>query len=289
MKTQKSFVVTLWLLLFVGFSLAQTPSPAPVRLDKISDRLYELLDGRGSRGGAYLGDQFVLVIDAKMDKPSVEQTLAALKQLSHKPVRYLINTHSDRDHVGGNVFFPEGITIISQENCRAEFFHPGRDGKPSEWNSPELSRFLPSITFRDKLVIYDGPRRVELWYFGVGHTTGDTVVYFPEEKAAFLADQLFLSRPQLIHAYKGGNSFEHVKTLEKMLETLDATRFYSGHSEPATREQVRGHIAEMKAMQQKVRASIEQGKELESLKADFKKEEAPLVETIYNEVKKPSK
>jgi glyoxylase-like metal-dependent hydrolase (beta-lactamase superfamily II) len=224
-----------------------------------------------------------------MDQPSVEQTLEALKKLSGRPVRYLINTHSDRDHVGGNLFFPEGITIISQENCRAEFFHPGRDGKPSDWNNPELARFLPSVTFRDKLVIYDGPRRIELWYFGVGHTTGDIVVYFPEEKTAFLADQLFLSRPQLIHSYKGGNSFEHVKTLEKMLETLEATRFCSGHSEPASREQVRGHIEAMQAMQKKIRMSREQGKELTQIQAEFKKEEAALVETIHNEIQKQSK
>ena len=65
---------------------------------------------------------------------------------------------------------------------------------------------------------------MELWYFGVGHTTGDIVVYFPEEKTAFLGDQIFFSRPQLIHAYKGGHSFEHVKTVTKLLEKIDAEK-----------------------------------------------------------------
>ena len=78
--------------------------------------------------------------------------------------------------------------------------------------------------------VYLGLKKVELWYFGIGHTTGDIVIYFPEEKTAFIGDQYFYGRSQLIHSYKGGNSFGHVENLIKMLETLYAEKFYSGHS-----------------------------------------------------------
>lgn len=278
-------LVLFFLLLLVSFSFAQQQEVAPVKLSSISERLYEILGGRGAQGGVYIGDNEVLVIDAKMNKESVDQTIEEIKKLTGKPIKYLVNTHSDGDHVWGNQYFPETVIFIAHENCRNEFFHQGSDGSPSEWNKPELAPFIPSITFNDKMDIYLGTKKVELWYFGVGHTTGDLVVYFPEEKTAFLGDQIFLTRPQLIHSYKGGNSFEHVKTLTKMLKTLDAGKFCSGHSEIANREVIRNHIDQMIKRQEKVKSLIKNGKGLEEIKSEFEEDEARLIGVIYNEVK----
>ena len=134
--------------------------------------------------------------------------------------------------------------------------------------------------------IYLGSKKVELWYFGVGHTTGDIVVYFPEEKTAFLGDQIFLTRPQLIHSYKGGNSLEHVKTLTKMLQTLKAEKFCSGHSEMTDRKTIENHIDQMKRRQEKVKALIDEGKNLEEIKSEFQQNEARLIEAIYNDIRR---
>jgi cyclase len=273
-------------LIVSASSFAQQRETPPVKLDKLSDRLFQILGGRGANGGMYIGDDGILVIDAKMDEESVKQTLAEIKKVTDKPVKYLVDTHSDGDHVYGNRFFPKTVTIVAHENCRQEFFHPGRDGKPSEWNNPELTPFVPSVTFSHKMDIYLGSKKVELRYFGIGHTTGDIVVYFPEEKAAFIGDQIFMGRPQLIHSYKGGNSFEHVKTLSKMLETLDAQKFCSGHSDPIDRRTVKHHIEEMRNIQAKVKTLVEQGKSLEEVKKEFEENHARLVESIFNEIKK---
>jgi glyoxylase-like metal-dependent hydrolase (beta-lactamase superfamily II) len=284
---RKSIIIciSVFLLLSASYLLSQQRETQPVEFKKIYDRLYEIVGGSGANGGAYIGDNGVLIIDAKMDKNSVDQILEGAKKITDKPIKYLVNTHSDGDHVRGNQYFPETVTIISHENCRKEFFHPGRDGTPSEWNKPELAAFVPSLTFRDKMDVYLGSKKVELWYFGIGHTTGDIVIYFPEEKTAFIGDQFFLTRPQLIHSYKGGNSFEHVKTLTKMLETLDAEKFCSGHSEIADRGAVKNHIEQMKKRQEKVKTLMEQGKSLEEIKSEFEENEARLIESIYNEIK----
>ena len=283
----KKHVLLLLLSAFmVPWSFSQQKEPPPVRLQMIAPNLYEVLDGAGSRSGAYIGETAAVVIDAKMDKKSVDQTIAEIAKLTDKPIRYLINTHSDGDHVRGNRFFPETVTVIAQENCRKEFLVPMRDGKPSEWTSPELARFMPAITFRDRMDLHVGSKSIQLWYFGVGHTTGDAVVYFPEEKVAFLGDQVFVTRPQLIHSYKGGNSFEHVKTLSKMLDTLAAEKFCTGHEEILTRAAVRDHIDQMTRLQAKVESLIKQGKPLDSIKGEFKENEARLIESIYQELKK---
>ena len=279
-------ILTVVLLLLVSVSFGRQRDSQPVEFKKISNNLYEILGGRGSKTGAYIGDNGVLLIDSKMNENSVNQVIEEIRKLTDKPIKYLLNTHSDGDHIAGNRYLPKTVTFIAHENCRKDFFGPGRSGNPSEWNKPELLPFVPSVTFRDKMDIYLGTKKVELWYFGVGHTTGDTVVYFPEEKTAFLGDQIFLTRPQLIHSYKGGNSFEHVKTLTKMLDTIDAEKFCSGHSEIANRAAVKNHIAQMKKRQEKVKELVKKGKSLEQVSAEFEEAEGRLIGSIYSELEK---
>jgi glyoxylase-like metal-dependent hydrolase (beta-lactamase superfamily II) len=277
--------VPMFIFVFLPLSFSQQRQALPVRLQKISENLFEVLDGRGARGGVYVGENAVLVIDAKMDKTSVDETIGEIKKITDKPIKFLVNTHSDGDHTSGNVYFPDTVTFIAHKNCRKEMLLPNRDGSPSKWNEPELAPFMPSITFSDRMDIYIGPKKIELWYFGVGHTTSDLVVYFPEEKTAFIGDQIFLTRTQLIHSYKGGNSFEHVKTLEKMLQTLDAEKFCSGHSNIADRSTVTEHIKKMKALQEKVKSLIEANKNLDEIKKEFPEDHLRLIESIYNEIK----
>jgi glyoxylase-like metal-dependent hydrolase (beta-lactamase superfamily II) len=282
-KIFSTIFISFFLLVSLTFAQSQV---LPVGLEKISEGLYQILGGSGANGGVYIGENGVLVIDAKMDKDSVDKTIEEIKKITDKPIKYLVNTHSDGDHTAGNKFFPDTVIIIAQENCRKEMLLPNRNGSPSEWTKPELAPFLPSITFRDKMDIYLGSKDVQLWHFGVGHTTGDAVVYFPEERVAFLGDQYFLGRPQLIHSYKGGNSFEHVKTLEKMLATLNAEKFCSGHSDIVGRSEIKKHIEQIKEMQGKVKSLIEKNKTLEEIKKEFEQNQSALVESIYNELKK---
>ena len=285
---KKIELVLMLVLLLASNSIGQQRTQQPLEFKKISDRLFEIVGGRGAQGGAYIGDDGVLVIDAKMDKASVDQVIEGIKQITDKPIKYLVNTHGDGDHIVGNRYFPETVTIIAHENCRKDFFLPGRNGAASQWSKPDLAPFVPSLTFSEKMNIHLGSKKVELWYFGVGHTTGDTVIYFSEEKTAFIGDQIFLTRAQLIHSYKGGDSFEHVKTLTKMLGTIDAEKFCSGHSELTNRAGIENHIGQMKKRHEKIRALIAKGKNIEEIKSEFEESEARLIESICDEIKKAS-
>jgi glyoxylase-like metal-dependent hydrolase (beta-lactamase superfamily II) len=282
-KRRVTFILVFTMVMQAAFT--QQQETLPVRLEKISGDLYEILGGQGSNGGVYVGDNGMLVIDAKMDMESVDRTISELKKITDKPILYLVNTHSDGDHINGNRYFPESVTIIAHENCRNDLFLPKRDGSPSDWIDPQLAPFTPELTFSDKMDVYLGSKKVELWYFGVGHTTGDLVVYIPQEKTAFLGDQIFLTRPQLIHSHKGGNSFEHVATLTRMLESLDAEKFCSGHSEICSREDIQQHLIQMKGLQKKVMTMVEQGKSLDEVLGNFTENEARLVTSVYHEVK----
>ncbi len=285
MKKYVTLSIATIIILISSISLAQQRASQPVEFEKISDRLFQIKGGSGANGGAYIGDNGVLVIDSKMSKESVDQVIQEIGKLTDKSIKFLVNTHADSDHVNGNRYFPESVTFVAHENCRKEFFVPGRNGAESQWKNPELAPFVPSVIFNDKMVLYLGTKKVELWYFGTGHTTGDCVVYFPEEKTAFLGDQIFVGRAQLIHSYKGGSSLEHVKTLTKMLDTLDAEKFCSGHSDIAGRDQVKQHIEQMKQLQEKVKTFIAEEKTLEEIQGVFEQSQSRLIESIFSEIK----
>ena len=283
MKTLKTTATVLFILCTNVFLTAQEKEISPVTLEKITDNVYQIMGGKGSNGGVIIGESGVLVIDSKMSEESVDQTIQAIQSITDQPVMYLVNTHSDGDHIMGNRYFPASITDIAHENCRDDFFKENF-GRESDWGEPEFYPFTPTLTFNENLNIWLGMDQVELHYFGVGHTTGDIVVYHPEDKVAFLGDQYFSGRPQLIHSNKNGNSFEHVITLTKMIETLDAEIFLGGHSDPVGREEIEAHIQSMVARQEKVKELISQEKTKEEVLAAFEENESRLVTSIYNEI-----
>ncbi|MFC1651355.1 MBL fold metallo-hydrolase [Candidatus Latescibacterota bacterium] len=287
MKKNTFILMYIMLVLSASFTFAQQRETPPVTFNKISDRLYEIQGGSGAAGGVYIGDDSVIVIDAKMDEASQKAVFEKIAALTGKPIKYLVNTHSDGDHINGNRYFPETVTIIAHENCRKEFLLPGRNGAQSEWETPELAPFVPSVTFRDKMDIYLGGKKVELSYHGIGHTTGDVFLYFAEEKTAFIGDMVFVGRPQLIHAYKGGNTFKYVATVSEMLESTDADKFFTGHSGMINRTQIENHLEQMKQLQVKVKTLIAQNKTIAQIQSEFEENESGLVETIYNELKNP--
>lgn len=264
---------------------SQAPAtPSPVVSKLVEPGIYLFTGGRGANTGAYIGEKEVLLIDSKQDAESVGQVVAAIKGLTKNPITRLVNTHADGDHVFGNRFQPAGVTFIAHENCLKEFFAPSMSGTPSDWDNPALKGFLPSVTYRERMDLQVGAKRIQLHYFGIGHTTGDTVVYFPDEKVAFIGDQIFTTRVQLIHAYKGGSSFGEVAVLERMLSAIDARKFVCGHNDTIDRAAVHSHIAQMKALQEKVRGLKEKGQGIEEVQKQFEQNQAALVKTIFGEI-----
>jgi len=283
MKTFKETIMAFLLLSTVAALHAQQGEPEPVSLQKITDRIFQINGGSGANGGVILCETGIVVIDSKMDEASVKQSLQAIRSVSQKPVVYLVNTHSDGDHIMGNRYFPESVTVVAHENCRDDFFKENF-GRPSDWDEPAYYPFTPSITFKDKMNLWLGKDRVELHYYGKGHTSGDIVVYIPDEKVAFIGDLYFTDRPQLIHSNKEGNSFEYVQTISGILENIDAETFISGHSAPAGRDELLAHIKDMEERQEKVKELMDQDLDLEKVLTYFDEGESRLVTSIYQEI-----
>ncbi|MGD0922708.1 MAG: MBL fold metallo-hydrolase [Terriglobia bacterium] len=268
----------------VSASNPQQPQPVPLSAEPLRGGVYWVKGGSGANTGFIIGKKEVIVIDAKMTEESAQAMLAEIKKLTPNPVKYIVLTHSDGDHVNGLAGFPQGLTIVAHTNTRKDMEEAFQDPKLSA-----LLPYLPNETFTgDRSLNIDGVR-MNLLHFGPAHTSGDVVAYLPDQKIAFVGDLVFIGRDPLIHRQKGGTSFGLVQTLRKIL-ALDADTFISGHNDPLTKADIRGLLTSIEEKQAKVKVLIQQGKSLEEIKSAFGIAEAPapggrrwpsLVETIY--------
>ncbi len=267
-------------LIFPLYTQAQRETP-PIEITKVTESLYEVTGGSGANTGFFIGKNQVLVIDSKMSKESAVQMIEEIKKLTSNPIKYVVLTHSDGDHVNGLSGFPKGIDVLSHSNT---LLHMDK-----AFEDQELREHLPNITFSNELDLTIGEEKIRLIYFYPAHTDGDIVVFFPAQKVAFIGDLIFLDRDPLIHKHKNGNSFGLVKTLKGILE-LEADTFIHGHGEIAHKKEIQDLVNSLVRKQERIKDLIQQGKSLEEVKKEFGIEESQsrwpsIVEIIYSELK----
>ena len=255
----------------VFFAAGQAPlarqapaAPAPLAVQQISPSLYLVKGGSGANAAFYVTPEGVFVIDAKMSAESAAGMLAKIKEVTAVPVKTLIITHSDGDHINGLPGFPKGLRIIAHEKCRADIAAAAE-------TQPELRDYIPNKAYdQPRLEIHAGGTTILLAYFGPAHTSGDTAVLFSKDKAAFLGDLVFVGRDPVIHRFKGGRSEGCIRTLKALLEIEPPIEtFLSGHADPAGRAEVEVSLASIEDLRARVKAMIDEGKTLEEIKKAF--------------------
>jgi cyclase len=211
------------LLLAVSVS-AQAPDPKSIRMQTLNvrDILYVLTGGSNTL--ALMRDEGTLLIDTKPPGWG-KGILANIEAVSDKPVATIINTTADIDHVGGNVEFPTAPEIIAHANTKA------RMERMDLFRGPN-ARFLPNKLVTDRMSLLSGPDRIELYYFGRGHTDGDLVVVFPEKRLAHFGDLFPRKAAPVIDAASGGSGVAFPETLAKAIaEIKNVVRVTTGHDE----------------------------------------------------------
>ena len=206
----------LGLAVAVGIAALATPTtaqqpPVPLSVKQLKPDVYWTQGGAGSNTGIIIGKTGVIVIDAGTTADSAKERLAEIAKLTPKPVTHVILTHSDGDHVNGVAAFPAGVTVVAHDGNKKELDAAlaagGRGAPPADR--------LPSqvVTKNKDTVTIDGVK-LELLHWAPAHTSGDLVVYLPEQKIVFGGDIttgaayiIQTNRPSpLIHANKMGSS-----------------------------------------------------------------------------------
>jgi cyclase len=279
----------------------QPAGPPTVEVEKLSDTLVLLRGGGGTTAVLLRGDG-VTVVDTKNPKFGTP-IMAAIKELSGRPITTIINTHCHGDHVSGNVEFP-AIEVVAQENTAANM----KNWKPVAGfpvpNPPQPSIFeqnanrnLPTRTFGDRLTLGKGPDQIELYYFGRGHTNGDAWILFPSQRVVHAGD-IFAWNNQIpiLDSNNGASGVSYPDTLMKAHAALSksADRIITGHSTVMTFNDLRAFADFNRSFLDAARAAKKKGQTAD----DFVKTWTPPaginaptgarlptnVQAIYNEI-----
>jgi cyclase len=186
----------------------------------------------GGSTSVFVTDAGVVVVDTK-NAGYGRSIIDQIKTVTDKPVIMLINTHTHFDHTGSNTEFPATVEVVAHENTKANLSKTTCTPVTNcQSFKGENAKYLPKRTFKDRLSLFEGKDRIELRYFGRGHTNGDAWIVFPAVRAVH-AD--FFARKTLpfLDPDNGGSGVEFAPTLDKAVAGLqDVDTFIPGHNPP---------------------------------------------------------
>jgi cyclase len=185
----------------------QQRQPASLEIQKVKENLY-MITGGGGNTAAFITEKGVVVVDTKLPGygPGI---LEKVKSVTPKPVMMVINTHTHGDHVGSNSAFTGNVEFVAHENCKSSM------EEMSAFKTEEGKKFLPSKTYQDKLSVLEGNEKIDLYHFGPGHTSGDTLVVFTALKVMHTGDLFPGKAAPFMDTGNGGSPIEYPNTLAK--------------------------------------------------------------------------
>jgi glyoxylase-like metal-dependent hydrolase (beta-lactamase superfamily II) len=216
-------------------------APPELATVKVRDNIYMIRSGASGNITVLLSDEGAVLVDDKfaMDHDGV---MTKLREITDKPVLYVINTHLHADHTGGNAAMQAlSAKFIAHENARRTM-------------AETLDTGLPNITLEEHLRLYHGEFVLDVYYLGRGHTDGDVVVHLPKQRMVLMGDLFATWEPyvHLIHYAAGGSLREWSRTLERAL-ALDFDAVIPGHSGITDRAHLETYLATTLRMQEMIR------------------------------------
>jgi glyoxylase-like metal-dependent hydrolase (beta-lactamase superfamily II) len=247
----------------------QQPQQMNVEVEKLKDNVF-VLRGGGGNTTVFVGADGVTVVDTK--NPGWGQPiLARIKEITPKPVVRIINTHTHGDHVSGNVAFADNVDIVTHVNT-AENMKMMRSVTSIPNPQPNVfkennGKGLAKRTFKDTMTIGNGADRIDLHFFGRGHTNGDAWVIFPAVRVMSAGDIFSGKNLPLLDYNNGGSGVEIPDALMKAY-TASAKivdQIVTGHSTVMTPNDLREYSEFNREFLEAVRAGKKAGKSPEQI------------------------
>ena len=242
------------------YGQAQT---APIETHVLRGDVYWIEGGVGSNAGVVIGREGVIVIDPKQTPESGKAVLQEIAKLTSKPITHVLLTHSNRDHVDGLAAFPKGLSIIAQENCKELIEHPTR-------NPSSIGRdYFPTRTVATKESTTLEGVRFELLHVAPAHTSGDLIIYLPDQGIAFTGDITVTRLPYpLIHLDDYGSSAGWIESMKEIV-ALNATVFVPGHGGTQTKGELQQRLANTATRRERIEMLITRQKSLDEIKKEL--------------------
>jgi len=233
-----------------------------VRSQRVAEGVY-MLTGAGGNIGLSIGDDAVFVVDDQY-APLTPKILAAIAQLTNKPVRFNVNTHWHGDHTGGNEAMGKtGALLVAHDNVRRrmsseqviEFFQRTVPASPAG--------ALPVITFSDTVTFHINGDDVQAFHIAHAHTDGDAFIVWRKANVVHAGDVFVLYGFPFIDLSSGG-SIDGLIAATDVLLTLgdDNAKIIPGHGGLSDRAAVREYGKMLKTVRDRVRQQKAAGRSL---------------------------
>jgi cyclase len=287
MIIERAHQTAAWVLLLTSCALA-APQVLP-----IGPGLYAYIsDNDSSSNSTFLvGDKGILVVDTGLDATEGGKLLRAIRALSQLPVLYIINTHYHRDHQAGNSTVGPTATVISTGFTRQRTIEVA-----SQMPASDRELFRPAeITLEDHLTVFLDPYTVEVYFPGKAHTSGDALVYFPQQQVVATGD-LFLNRCSPAMDQGSAETWIHAldDALQKPLQAV-----VPGHFELGSKADLKRFRDYLSDLHQQVQDLVRQGGDVKQVRAGIHMEKyadfrqypkfeatfADNAETIFHQIK----
>ena len=231
-------------------------SQVQIKATKIGDNFYAL-EGSGGMIGAQVGPDGVFMVDSQF-APLTDKIVAAIKQLSDKPIRFMVNTHVHPDHTGGNENLGKlGVTLMSRPQLRTRLA-----ARPV----PPVG--LATITYDSKISLHMNGEEIQLIPVVTAHTDGDTMIYFPKNNVIMTGDFYRSIQYPYPDRANGGSFKGLIDGLNAVINLAGpATKIVPGHGPVVTKAEVAAHRDAALAVQEKVAALVKQGKTADEIVA----------------------
>jgi cyclase len=238
----KSAMALLLLLSSALFVPAQQPPRNPGQLKQIIPGHYvysSIVGGRFFNSGVIVTSEGVLVFDALESEATARAQRETISSVIKQPVRMLVSATFHDNYSKGNLAYSE-IFKIGHENYRTGFIEQLQRGGASV---EEQRARLPNQTYRDRVTLYLGGKEIQVLYLGAGHTRGDSIIFVPQDRIAYLSELFFAEEfPNSAQGY--GASW--LRTLDA-IEALEADIFVPGHGAiPENPKETRAQLHRMR-------------------------------------------
>jgi glyoxylase-like metal-dependent hydrolase (beta-lactamase superfamily II) len=238
----------------------QDMSAVQIKPTKLTDNFYTL-EGQGGVIGALVGPDGVFMVDSQF-APLTEKIVAAIKQVTDRPIKFLVNTHQHPDHTGGNENFAKlGVTLISRDELRGRLAAAtGRGAVPPA--------ALPMLTYKGAITLHMNGEEIRLIPVPAAHTDGDTMIHFVKANILMTGDFYRSVQYPNIDRANGGSLKGMLDGFNTIIEIANpTTRIVPGHGAVVDEKAVAEHRDMAIALRDRVAALMKKGQTQEQIVA----------------------